>query len=125
MNRVVKTTINGTEYSLNYSMRALREIMDRFGTSTAFFEQIEESNNLIWTLHLLLEQGAEYQKIMYGKESKIYTVDELEVILTPVEMGRIEEDIIRALQVGTQREKEVAEKNAETAQETEPVSAGS
>ena len=123
MNRVVKTTINGTEYSLNYSMRALREIMDRFGTSTAFFEQIEESNNLIWTLHLLLEQGAEYQKIMYGKESKIYTVDELEVILTPVEMGRIEEDIIRALQVGTQREKEVAEKNAETAQETEPVSA--
>lgn len=125
MNRITEIEIAGKKYPLNFSVKAAKEVSERYGDITnigdAFegkstSEMMDEAN---WILALLIEQGVAYKKIVDGEEVKGLTQDELEILMGVVDFADLKSTLLGAMTAGMRREVEVEPdpKNAETTQD--------
>lgn len=125
MNRITEMEIAGKKYPLNFSLKAAREVAKRYGdisnvtdafNGKAVDEMMDEA---AWILALLLQQGAEYKKVVDGEDIKIFTKGELEVVLGVADFAGLKETLMDAMLAGMKREIEVEPdiKNAEATQD--------
>lgn len=125
MNRITEIEIAGRKYPLNFSVKAAKEVSERYGDISnigdAFegkstSEMMDEAN---WILALLIEQGVAYKKIVDGEEVKGLTQDDLEVVMGVVDFADLKNTLLGAMTAGMRREVEVEPdpKNAETTQD--------
>lgn len=123
MNRITEIEIAGKKYPLNFSLKASKEVVKRYGAiekmADAFTgKPIDELlDEIIWLLSLLLNQGAEYMRIMENQEIKQFTKDDLEVVLGFMDLHVLKKQLFDAMIAGRHQEVEVeTQKNAETTQ---------
>lgn len=125
MNRITEIEIAGRKYPLNFSVKAAKEVSERYGDISnigdAFegkstSEMMDEAN---WILALLIEQGVAYKKIVDGEEVKGLTQDELEILMGVVDFADLKSTLLGAMTAGMRREVEVEPdpKNAEATQD--------
>jgi len=125
MNRITEIEIAGRKYPLNFSVKAAKEVSERYGDISnigdAFegkstSEMMDEAN---WILALLIEQGVAYKKIVDGEEVKGLSQGELEIVMGVVDFAGLKNTLLGAMTAGMEREVEVEPdpKNAETTQD--------
>jgi hypothetical protein len=123
MNRLSEINIAGTTYPLNFSVKAAKEISERYGglenVDKAFTgKSVDEMmNEVIWLLSVLIGQGVAYKRIVEGEEIKSITTDELEIVLGVADLSDLKDQIMGAMLNGMDREVEVDAKNSETTQD--------
>lgn len=126
MTRLIMVKILGEAYPLNYSVRAARKIAEAEAikaseqkTASDEASEVAVSKKLeqdVWTLSVLLDEGAAYKELFDGEKIRRFTGEELETILSPGETFALGEKIREAVKAGLAREIEVApEKNAKPA----------
>lgn len=125
MKRVSEVEIAGKMRPVCLSIKAVKQICQKYGDIDKMLETIQDMDiidqltEVIWLLHLMLEQGAQYVKIHEGKSVDTYTQDELEVLFTVHDIDRLYESLTGALSAGSQQEVEVEvgeEKNGKATQ---------
>lgn len=124
MNRLKQVEIAGKQFSLNFSTKAANMVDEKFGGIEklgGIFSADTVSNtmsNLVWLLHLLMEQGAAYHKIIDEEEIQLYTLEELEVLIGIIDLETLQYDLLDAVGLGMKSEVEVETdtKNGETTQ---------
>lgn len=124
MNRIGEIEIAGSNYPLNFSTKAAKEIAARYdgleNVDKAFSDKSVDAmmDEIVWLLSLLIAQGVAYKRIVEGEEIKGITADELEVVLGVADMAGLKDKIMDAMLGGMKREVEVEPdpKNAETTQ---------
>lgn len=124
MNRITELEIAGRKYPLNFSVKAAKEVSKRYGDISSVGDAFSDKpldemmDEATWLLALLLEQGAAYKKAMDGEDIKVFTKDELEVVLGVTDFAKLKDTLLGAMMAGMKREVEVAPdpKNAETTQ---------
>jgi hypothetical protein len=124
MNRIGEIEIAGSNYPLNFSTKAAKEIAKRYdgleNIEGAFSGKAVDAmmDEIVWLLSLLIAQGVAYRRIVEGEEVKGITADELEVVLGVADMAGLKDKIMGAMLIGMKREVEVEidPKNAETTQ---------
>lgn len=122
MNRISEIEIAGVKYPLNFSVKAAKEISDRYGDISkigdAFTDKPigEMMSEATWLLSLLIRQGIAYKKIVEGKEIKEISEDELEIIMGVADFANLKTTLLDAMMLGMGREVEVEPdlKNAKT-----------
>lgn len=124
--RITPIEIAGQEYYLNFSTRAVKEITQKHGSLDGFMESMQEGaaiddllDNFIWLLAVLIDQGAEYMRIVEKEAVPKVGQEELEVIIGPTEYNELMPNIMQAFGKGSEREVETEPekgKNAETTQ---------
>ena len=98
--RLGKMEILGEEYPLNYSVRIAQQYNDLAGEKLTGFGADRKALEL---LHLLLEDGAAYHRVVLGKEVHPPTLEELELIFTPADTPRVVAAIQETLELGGMR----------------------
>lgn len=124
--RITPIEIAGQVYYLNFSTRAVKKITQKHGSLDGFMESMQEGaaiddllDNFIWLLSVLIDQGAEYMRIVEKEDVPKVGQEELEVIIGPTEFNEIMPTVMRAFGQGAEREVETEPekgKNAETTQ---------
>lgn len=107
------TTINigGTDYTMVFTTRAIKEIAKRYGgldslgdkllNSTAVDDSIEE---VAWLLTLLCNQGIQIHNLKNPDDKKpLLSLDEVELLTTPADLGDYKDAIFEALNKGAGR----------------------
>lgn len=108
MNRAVKIEIGGSEYEMLLTTRALREILERFGSletiSQRFSEDAETKDILsdaMWLMVTLINQTILRYNIQHKDAPKdLLTVEELEIMTTPDEIMKQSNNMIEAISIG-------------------------
>lgn len=113
MKRLSEIEIAGNHYPLNFSVKAVRKICERYGAVEEMWEKIQAMpvhqrlGEIVWILSLLIEQGTQYLRITEGKELDALTAEELEVLVTIGEFDRYADAINAAALRGASTEVEV------------------
>lgn len=89
MNRLTYIKINGKDYPMCATTKALRDIYSRFGSIDNVSEQLQNSppdeqiTIVYWLLELLIDQGCEYQRVFEPEASipQPLTADQLLVVV--------------------------------------------
>lgn len=125
MNRITEIEIAGKSYPLNFSVKAAKEISERYdgleNIDKAFANKPvdEMMDEVIWLLSILIGQGVAYKHIVEGHENvKGITADELEIVLGVSDLTNLKDQIMDAALSGMERTVETEDdpKNAETTQ---------
>lgn len=134
MERIKQITIAGKEYLLNFSTRAAKAVMERYGdlnVNNALFAQpsgesgeteqrsiADIADETAWLLSLLMQEGAAYARVVEQREVSALTVDELQTVLSAMELMDARVQILEAVGAGLSASVEVEPdtKNAETTQ---------
>ena len=122
MNRITEFELGGKRYPLNFSVAAARKIDEEYGgfeklNGVFAWESVESAlKDCFWTLRLLMEQGAAYQRIFGGEVVEIPTLEEMEILLGGPDIQRMQRAIHEALGLGMEATVEVEPdpKNGET-----------
>ena len=97
MERLSYIELAGRQCPLNFSLGAVEEIGRRYGSLegmqeafSAFDEKpIHEAlGDILWILAVLLRQGAEYCRVMEGREEEPFTEEQLKCLLGAQDAGR-------------------------------------
>jgi len=125
-NRIVNIEIAGTQYPLNFSIKAAKEVTKRYGAlekvADVFEKKTEDElfDELMFLLALLLDQGARYKEIVNGEKVRTFTADELEVVMGSMDCIDLKSTLMSAMAAGSEQsiklEESETEKNAETTQ---------
>ena len=104
-------TINGKEYNLLLTTRATKEIANRFGGLAALGSKMDEQDfernidDSVWLVALLANQSIQRHNFEHPEDpKKEITVEEIELLTTPLEIGEFAPAIEEALKKGTKRE---------------------
>ena len=134
MERIKRFELAGKEYLLNFSTRAAKAVMDRYGdlnVNRALFAQpagedvetVQRSvgeivDETAWLLSLLMQEGAAYARVVEQREAPALAVDDLQTVLSAVELMDARVPILEAVGAGLSASVEVEPdtKNAETTQ---------
>ena len=123
MNRITKIEIAGKEYPLNFSKKAMKEMSAKYGgiekIGDAFSgDAVKALDEVVWMLHLLIEQGVAYRRIVDGVTVESISLDDLEVVLGVSDIASLKIALMNAIAGGTERTVEVEPdpKNGETTQ---------
>lgn len=124
MGRLKEIEIAGKKFPINFSTKAAKAVDEKFGGIENMGEIFSTETvagmmeNLVWLLHLLIEQGIAYKQLIEGEEIQGYTQDELEILIGVSDIHRMKSDLLNAVGIGMKPEVEVEteEKNEETTQ---------
>lgn len=109
-NRLGSFEMDGKAYPLNYSVRIAQRVDEAAGKKPAGAYEIYRQN--VELLSLLLEDGAEFSRVILGKEVVPPTLEQLLLLLTPADNARVVQAIQDALERGGLRQvKARAKKN--------------
>ncbi len=111
MENEAKITLGGEEYPLLLSTRAVKEISNKFGGLEKLGESMTEKkdgvdalDNVIWLVTLLVNQPILiYNRAHVGGEKPLFTVNDVELMTTPADLGAAQDAIKIALARGTSR----------------------
>lgn len=122
MDRGVKITLGGEEYYLLLTTGATKEICKRYGGLENLGEKLMAGEKLddaldevAWLLVTLANQGIAYEKKKYGADKVPLTIEDIELLTTPVELVGYRPAITEAINKGMTLNiiSEENEKNAE------------
>ncbi len=124
MSRIVEFEIAGRKYPLNFSVKAAEVVSERYGGLENITEMFsgkssgEMMREAIFLVHLLIEQGIAYKRLVDGEEIAGISLEDLAVIMGPSDFGKMQEALMGAMMAGMGRTVEVEPdpKNAETTQ---------
>ncbi len=123
MNRIVEFELAGKKYPLNFSVKAARIVDEEFGSldnvSGVFgWKDITNSlYNVSRLLQILMEQGAEYNRLVSGEKVDTPSADEIEVLIGAPDLKRAQTAIFEAIGIGSATTVEVEpEKNVKATQ---------
>lgn len=133
MDRIKSITIAGREYLLNFSTRAAKAVIERYGDiasiNQALFARPDENEGdkraitdfaeeVAWVLALLIKEGAAYQKIVNHETADTISEEELLVVMSAAELMSARLQALDAVGAGLTATIEVEPdaKNAETTQ---------
>lgn len=130
-NRITEIEIAGKQYPVNFSMKAAKKFIERYGSVEDVWRKINEMNQMEkldevnWILALLIEQGCAYMKLMEGRDILPPEPDELEILLGIVDFAKMSDVIQAAILAGAAPEVEVELKKKAAAAQTEWMRRGS
>lgn len=110
--RSVQITIEGQQYDLVLSTRAAMELSSRYGGLDQIGEKLMKPENteqafkeINWIIMTLLNQDIMLYNLRHRGEPEkpLFTVDELELVLTPGELIEFRDKIIEAYTLGLKR----------------------
>jgi len=108
--RTSKINIGGEEYELFLSTRAMKEILQRYGSFDKLSDKLdgesvaEQLDEVVWLITLLAGQSVKIHNLKNKDNQRhILTVDEVEVLTTPFELSEYKEAITEAMLRGTAR----------------------
>lgn len=88
MKRITEITIGGKAYPLNFSVRAAKKAVERYGDLTevsralvGLDEKYNPVDETIWMLETMLEEGARYVKLTDGADIVPLKGEELETLV--------------------------------------------
>lgn len=137
MERIKKIQIVGKEYLLNFSTRAAGAVMERYGgldkINDAIFAKpandngaskednrsvVDIAKEAAWLLELLIKEGAAYSRVVEQKNLPALSADDLQIVLSAVELMDMRLPILEAIGAGLVPTVEVEQdtKNAEATQ---------
>lgn len=110
--RSVQITIEGQQYDLVLSTRAAMELSSHYGGLDQIGEKLMKPENteqafkeINWIIMTLLNQDIMLYNLRHRGEPEkpLFTVDELELVLTPGELIEFRDKIIEAYTLGLKR----------------------
>lgn len=109
--RTATITIGGEEYSLVLTTRATKQIASRYGGLDNLGDKLMKSENfemaideVIWLITLLANQSLLIHNLRHKEDKKdLLTVEDVELLTTPVDLASYKDAITEALQKGTKR----------------------
>lgn len=113
MERCAFAEIRGTVFCLNLSIDAQFEFEDKFGESTNFIEILYEGtkkeiyDQAIYMFAKLATEGADYQRLFFGKDYPKYSEDNMRKYLKLTDINYIREKICEAVIAGCSRDVEI------------------
>lgn len=134
MERIKRFEVAGKEYLLNFSTRAAKAVMERYGNlniNNALFAQPSAEDGeteprsftaivdeTAWLLSLLMQEGAAYARVVEQREIPALTADDLQTALSALELMDARVQVLEAVGAGLSASVEVEPdtKNAETTQ---------
>lgn len=121
--RTTKITINGREYPLCYSVRAMRSIIERFGDIQTMIDamtkgdQIKMADTTVWVASVLIDAGARYARLNGMEAPEPLDENSLNDICNMADYANIRAKVMEALTLGIKADVEVKQgKNAEATQ---------
>lgn len=117
-------TVGGKAYPMNFSIKAAREVTDRFGDignlGRAFQgdDMGKQLEDIVWLLALLINQGIARRNLLDGTQERGVKAEDLEVLLDMEDLGRLTDELLAAITAGMAQEVELEPdpKNGETTQ---------
>ncbi len=111
MENEAKITLGGEEYPLLLSTRAVREIGKKFGGLDKLGEELAANGdtdkaleNVIWLITLLANQPILiHNRTHRGEEKPLLTVEDVELMTTPADLGAAQNAIYIALERDSRR----------------------
>lgn len=109
--RAATITIGGEEYSLVLTTRATKQIASRYGGLDNLGDKLMKSENfemaideVVWLITLLANQSLLIHNLRHKEDKKdLLTVEDVELLTTPVDLASYKDAITKALQKGTKR----------------------
>lgn len=109
--RTATITIGGEEYSLVLTTRATKQIASRYGGLDNLGDKLMKSENfemaideVVWLITLLANQSLLIHNLRHKEDKKdLLTVEDVELLTTPVDLASYKDAITKALQKGTKR----------------------
>lgn len=109
--RTATITISGEEYSLVLTTRATKQIASRYGGLDNLGDKLMKSENfemaideVVWLITLLANQSLLIHNLRHKEDKKdLLTVEDVELLTTPVDLASYKDAITEALQKGTKR----------------------
>ncbi len=109
--RSAKIEIGGAEYELILTTRATREIAAKFGGLEKLGEKLMKSENfdqalseICWLIALLANQSIMIHNLRnHDNQRDLLTVDEVELLTSPLELAEYKNAITEAMYKGTAR----------------------
>lgn len=109
--RTATITIGGEEYSLVLTTRATKQITSRYGGLDNLGDKLMKSENfemaideVVWLITLLANQSLLIHNLRHKEDKKdLLTVEDVELLTTPVDLASYKDAITEALQKGTKR----------------------
>lgn len=123
MERTVSFTVGGKEYPLNFSVCASERLAERFGSLEEMGTTISSGNtttqlsDATFILHVLMDEGANREKILSDKEIRRFTFEDLKSVISVSSLNNVRDSVLSAITLGAEVEVEVEEaKNEMTTQ---------
>lgn len=109
--RTATITIGGEEYALVLTTRATKQIAGRYGGLENLGDKLMKSENfemaideVVWLITLLANQSLLIHNLRHKEDKKdLLTVEDVELLTTPVDLASYKDAITEALQKGTKR----------------------
>ena len=109
--RTAAINIGGEEYTLVLTTRATKQIAARYGGLENLGDKLMKSENfemaideVVWLITLLANQSILIHNLRHKDDKReVLTVEDVELLTTPVELASYKEAITEALQKGTKR----------------------
>lgn len=109
--RTATIAIGGEEYSLILTTRATKQIAARYGGLENLGDKLMKSENfemaideVVWLITLLANQSLLIHNLRHKEDKKdLLTVEDVELLTTPVDLASYKDAITEALQKGTKR----------------------
>lgn len=109
--RTATITIGDEEYSLVLTTRATKQIASRYGGLDNLGDKLMKSENfemaideVVWLITLLANQSLLIHNLRHKEDKKdLLTVEDVELLTTPVDLASYKDAITEALQKGTKR----------------------
>lgn len=114
--RLIPVEIAGVTYYMNFSLYATKKLTKLFGKGSALaaveaggIDTLDEDSidELLDMCSVLIQQGAEYRRIVEGEETPSLTAEELGVIADVNDLNNLISKFNAAVQAGSVREIEV------------------
>lgn len=112
MENNAKIVLDGKEYPLLLTTRAVREIGKQYGGLSKIGDEMMSKDNpdkaldtVIWLITLLANQPILiYNRAHKGEEKELLTVDDVELLTTPADLGVMQYAVKIAMNGGMKRE---------------------
>lgn len=108
--RSAKITIGGLDYELILTTKATKEIAKRYGGLEDLGEKLMKAENfemaldeIVWLITLLANQSIYIHNRLNEEKKELLTVDDVELLTSPVEMATFKDAIMEAMFKGTKR----------------------
>lgn len=117
-------TVGGKAYPLNFSVKAAREITERFGDVENIFQAFQggdlgkRMDDVVWLLALLINQGIARRNLLNETQVEEVKAEDLEILLGLDDLVGIMMELLAAITAGMEQEVELEPdpKNGEATQ---------
>lgn len=117
--RTTKLNLGGTEYTLCFSARVVRDCTERYGDVNKVFdamsegEQYQQLDEVFWLLSRLMDAGARYDRRMGLNPPAPLTLDDLYDTLDINDLTGLQTAVVNSVISGQQQSVKARPKNSE------------